>query len=369
MFKGKGVAALGRAHEKTLQSLVALEDELKARFHDMDEPITALALSVAAGEALLLVGPPGTAKSRLVRAFCQCVGLLDADMRTKTEAIPTAAKSNSKTVGNGAASDTPRPYFEYLLTQFTEPGELFGFYDLAKLQGDEPKLVRDDANMMQHARIVFLDEVFNASSAILNSLLAFMNERKFHDRGKTVPVKLEFLVGATNSVPTVAELRAFFDRFLLRAWVHSVSSEPARIRNLVTTGWRETHSPHDYGDKYVGLLDGLKAFRSSIDTMTQGGELEMDPDLKLIAKLTDDIKWARDIGVTEMSNRRLVGFSKVILVHALLRWVRNRKEGARNREGPKIEEVDLHILLRYGVDRLDEQLSGELARRKEIVSA
>ena len=65
-------------------------------------------------------------------------------------------------------------YFEYLLTPFTEPGELFGFFDIGKLfdaHGRSVGLERLHEGMMQHAEIIFLDEVFNASSAILNSLL------------------------------------------------------------------------------------------------------------------------------------------------------------------------------------------------------
>src|SRR5262245_5404864 len=237
MFNRGGIVALGREYKSTFQKLVELEKGLKSRFRRIDDAIEALVLAVAAGEALLLIGPPGTAKSRLIRAFCHSVGLLSDD-----DMAPPHGTTDTKPV---KAHDD---YFEYLLTQFTEPGELFGFYDLAALQGDPvtrraPELRRDDQGMMQHAKIVFLDEVFNASSAILNSLLAFMNERKFHDRGRTTPVALECLFGATNDVPTSPELRAFFDRFLLRAWVDVVPEDQAMIHDLLSAGWRETHAP------------------------------------------------------------------------------------------------------------------------------
>jgi MoxR-like ATPase len=349
MFKSEGVTALGTRHRETFRTLVALQRELNSRFYGIEEAVEALILSVAAGEALLLIGPPGTAKSRLVRAFCHCVGLLkDQDM-----VLPQVREDRAPA---RPSSDRQRDYFEYLLTQFTEPGELFGFYDLAALQSKTPKLVRDDTGMMQHARIVFLDEVFNASSAILNSLLAFMNERKFHDRGTTSPVALEYLVGATNDVPTTPELRAFFDRFLVRTWVDVVPPDHEQIRDLLTVAWRETHSPPLHQDKFVGLLDKLRAFRASIEEMTRTGALVLEVNPALAAVITDDVKFARSTDISKMSNRRLVGFSKVILVHALLRWARAEKAPS-----PRIEEIDLKVLLRFGVDRQGEELDRRFA--------
>ena len=145
---------------------------------------------------MLLIGPPGTVKSRLIRAFCELIGLMDE------------SDSNN------------RDYFEYLLTPFTEPGELFGYYDISK--ATKGTLERMDKGMIQHARVVYLDEVFNGSSAILNSILAFMNERIFHDRGERKPVALQCLFAATNRIPETPVLSAFFDRFLLRCKVENV---------------------------------------------------------------------------------------------------------------------------------------------------
>lgn len=330
MFKREGVVALYGEHKATLKSLVLLGDELKQRFYGIDDAIDAMILSVAAGEALLLIGPPGTAKSSLVRAFCRRIGLID---------------KNSAALGV-----KERPYFEYLLTQFTEPGELFGFYNLAALSKATPVLERLDAGMMQHARVVFLDEVFNASSAILNSLLAFMNERKFHDRGSVVPVRLEYLVGATNDIPTSPELRAFFDRFLLRAWVRSVAPEREEVRNLLNAAWQETHSPPTADLSFDNLLEQLKDFRSLIDRLTKAGKLVIDLEHAFAGHLADCISFVRSTSHSEMSNRRLVGFAKIILVQALLRAAR---EDSRE---PAIELNDVKVLLKFGVDRQSEEL-------------
>ena len=349
MFNGEGVAALGKAHVETFKKLVVLEKQLNSRFAGLEEAIAALVLSVAAGEALLLVGPPGTAKSRLIRAFCQCVGLL----RDEDLAPPRTDTANAQSRGRTGREPTGRNplYFEYLLTQFTEPGELFGFYDLAALQSSQPTMRRDDRGMMQHAKVVFLDEVFNASSAILNSLLAFMNERKFHDRGNAHPVNLEYLVGATNDVPTSTELRAFFDRFLMRAWVDSVPAETSHIGGLLQAGWKETHAVPAAAGDCSGLLDDLRRFRETLDTMTRSGKLLIDTDSKVMSLLADRVSVARESGVSAMSNRRLVGFAKVVLIHALLRNARSA-----TKTPPEIDPADIDVLLRFGVDRRDEDL-------------
>lgn len=106
MFDSQQIRKIGQAHEQPLRTMAKIEEELNERFVDFEMPIRALILFVISGEPLLLVGPPGTAKSRLIRAFSGMLGLLDE---------------------NHPERDHPG-YFEYLLTPFTEPGELFGFF-------------------------------------------------------------------------------------------------------------------------------------------------------------------------------------------------------------------------------------------------
>ena len=159
MFDTDQLAILYKYHRSTLDALVALEIRLNQRFYGMERAIECMALAALTGEAMVMIGPPGTAKSRLVRSFCNLVGVLADDALTISGGTETEEKDEK--------------YFEYLLTQFTEPSELFGYYDMGKLLGKEHIMSRADAGMMQKAEVVFLDEVFNASSAILNSLLTF----------------------------------------------------------------------------------------------------------------------------------------------------------------------------------------------------
>src|SRR5687767_4489804 len=108
-----------------------------------------VALSAVAGEHLLVIGPPGTAKSEAVRRTARALG---------------------------------GSYFEYLLGRFTEPSEIFGPVDLRKLR--EGTVETETTGMLPEAEVAFLDEIFLGSTAILNTLLGILNERVFR-RGHT----------------------------------------------------------------------------------------------------------------------------------------------------------------------------------------
>src|SRR5262249_38162923 len=123
--------------------------------------------------------------------------------------------------------------FHYLLTRFTEPSELFGPLDLEKFQ-DGTFHIRTEG-MLPEAQIAFLDEVFQGSSAILNSLLTLVNERVFHNGSYRQPVPLITLVGASNSLPDDPAVYAFADRFVLRLQVDRVPDE--RLDELIGQGW------------------------------------------------------------------------------------------------------------------------------------
>ena len=148
-------------------------------------------LAALAGEHLLMIGPPGTAKSALARRL------------------------------HRAWADAP--YFERLLTRFSTPEELFGPLSLQALEAD--RYERLTAGYLPQAGIAFLDEVFKANSAILNALLTLLNERVFDNGVQRIPVPLVAVVAASNEVPGDEALQAFFDRFLLRVPVQPLGDE------------------------------------------------------------------------------------------------------------------------------------------------
>jgi MoxR-like ATPase len=158
-----------------------LHSDLTTRFPERTAVIDGALASVLAGEHVLLLGPPGTAKSALARAIAVAFGGV---------------------------------YFERLLTKFSTPEELFGAISLKALEQD--RFARVVTGKLPEADFAFIDEIFKANSAILNSLLAVVNERIFHNDGQPVSCPLVTMFGASNELPEGKDLEALFDRFLLR---------------------------------------------------------------------------------------------------------------------------------------------------------
>jgi MoxR-like ATPase len=273
------------AHYRTLQDLQRVHRELDRRFAGLEDATLALILSAASGEPLLLVGPPGTAKSMLIKTFCELVGV-------------DREGSNSR-------------YFEYLLTPFTEPGELFGFYDPSRLTRDGTLERIHADSMMQSAHVVFLDEVFKGSSAILNALLSFMNERAFYDRGRRQSVPLQCLFAATNELPDSDELQAVWDRFTLRCRVDNVDADRGRIQDMLSKAWPLTYGPGSRAAAAPHLLEELHALRETI----RGATELFDPDADTLGVVTQLVELARTHGLSQVSNRRMVKFVYVMLIH------------------------------------------------------
>jgi len=177
---------------------LAIESELTKTFAEREREVRGLLVASLAREHVLLLGPAGTGKSALANTFC---GALD-----------------------GAR------FFQRLLTRFSTPEELFGPPSLAGLKQDRYKRVV--AGMLPEAHVAFVDEIYKANSAVLNSLLTALNERAFDDDGKRSAIPLETVVGASNELPEGPELAALHDRFMLRFWV-SYTKTPEAFRRLI----------------------------------------------------------------------------------------------------------------------------------------
>ena len=175
------------------QKIQTLLVQLNNGLVERESAIKSLLLTVLAGENPVLIGPPGTAKSLLARRIAE-----------------------------GLALDGEGGYFEYLLTKFSTPEEIFGPLSITELKADRFK--RNTAGYLPTAEIAFLDEIFKASSSILNSLLTILNERVYHNGAQSLKIPLQSLIGASNELPAEQEeLNALYDRFLVRIFVYYVS--------------------------------------------------------------------------------------------------------------------------------------------------
>jgi MoxR-like ATPase len=226
----------------TFAELQAEADELRNRLNRLrtslgrffvakQELIDLMVVASVAQEPLLLVGPPGTAKSDLVLKFKDALGLTDDD------------------------------YFEYMLTRFTEPSEIIGPIDINQLR--EGRYIRREQGKLPTARLAFLDEIFKSNSAILNILLTIINEKKFYQDGAPQPVRLRILLAATNEVPEQGELSALKDRFVLKAQSRSVQED--HFEELIDAGLQsDVHrnlNQKPWCEGHCTLDDVLKANR------------------------------------------------------------------------------------------------------------
>ena len=164
-------------------------------------------LTALAGESMFMLGAPGCAKSMITRRI--------------KEAFLADDKEGVK-------------YFETLLNQFTTPEEVFGNISLRALNGEDEngnktkkeEYKRLTEGMLPEADIAFLDEIWKAGPAILNTLLTIVNERKFHNGNKVMDVPLKALFAASNELPAKGKgLEALYDRFIIRFPVDFIKNE------------------------------------------------------------------------------------------------------------------------------------------------
>lgn len=214
------------ARTKLKQKIEKLRDAMLDGLVDREEPVRLLLAAMLAGEHMLLVGPPGTAKSEVARRL------------------------------HGAVGGT---YFERLLTRFSVPEELFGPLSLRELEND--RYLRCTEGYLPTATVAFVDEVFKANSAILNSLLTILNERLFDNGPTRTRVPLVCLVGASNELPEGDELAALYDRFLVRYQVGPVA--PARFAEMALAADTEWTAPDADArlteDDLIAIRDGARA--------------------------------------------------------------------------------------------------------------
>lgn len=257
-----------------------IEEELNERFIERQEVARGLLVGLLSRQHVLLLGPPGTAKSEMAENLCARIG---------------------------------GKYFRWLLASTSTPEELFGPISLKALEQDSYR--RITAGKLPEASIAFVDEIFKCNSAVLNSMLSILNERLFFNDGQPTPVPLEMVVGASNELPEDREeLAALWDRFLLRFVVGYIREPKLFEKMLLASG--------DSFDFTSVTMEELKAAQSAVKSVDASGVTSW------IISLREEI---RKLGIS-VSDRRWKQCLDLLRANA---WLEGRA---------RVESEDLEIL-------------------------
>lgn len=290
---------------------------LKSYFVNKSDLIDLMITCMLGQEPILLVGKPGTAKSDLVVKFCQAMGVSGDD------------------------------YFEYMLTKFTEPSEIVGPIDIQELKNG--RYLRKIGGKLPIARVAFLDEIFKSNSAILNTLLTVINERKFYQDGRPEPINMIMLFAATNEIPEFSELGALRDRFAIKVKSDSVSEQ--NFDELIVKGLQNENYKSYNQKPWASICDIIEfeKLKFYIDTIMQKNLEACDPSnykdpyfseelytlfKRIIRTLSKEHK-------LEISDRKIIKLYKIIRIRAMLF------------HGGSVKKEDLQ-LLRYVPDRIQD---------------
>jgi len=175
---------------KVKEKIKKLLEQLNTGIYEKEEVMSLALLSSIAGESIFLLGPPGVAKSLIARR------------------LKYAYKDAT--------------VFEYLMSRFSTPDEIFGPVSISELKKD--KYVRIVKNYLPAAQVVFLDEIWKAGPSIQNALLTILNEKKYRNGENEIDVPMKALISASNELPEKDQgLEALWDRFLVRLVVDGIS--------------------------------------------------------------------------------------------------------------------------------------------------
>lgn len=234
------------------QRIQLLLSEMNRGVYEKEAEIGLSLLAALAGESILLLGPPGVAKSMVAR-------------RLKEAFVGARA-------------------FEYLMSRFSTPDEIFGPVSISRLK-ESDKYERAIEGYLPTADVVFLDEIWKAGPAIQNTLLTVINEKLFRNGDRELRLPLKLLVAASNELPTQGEgLEALWDRFLIRIVSTCIQQEEAFYKMLLddcderntvdpqsvhASEWQISNEEYDEWQKEISKITVPSEVLSCITTIRQ----------------------------------------------------------------------------------------------------
>ncbi len=388
----------------------AVNNDILERTREVDTAMIAL----VAGVHHFQIGPPGTAKSLLVRSISKRIGGLDYNMIDKMVNREVIVDTDASTgrdfrIEREVEIEYERlakGYFQWLLTRYTTPEEIFGPPSLTALE--HGRYERSTGNKLPEARIAFLDEIFKANSSILNALLTIMNERLFFNGANELYVPLSSLFAASNEMPQGDELGALWDRLHFRHEIKQMQDSGNFINMLAASRnpnpepiitWNEIAVAQEQATTVSLPNDIFEAMKTLRDNLRKEGieptERRWVESLKIVRAAAwlngrgtadiDDLRSLRHVMWTRLEDQRIVERAVLELAnpidreaHDLLERVEGLENDLRkaisdsdNSKAVAKQAVEIHGKLHKAKARMDELKTRceENGRKSEVLDS
>ncbi|MFC3023137.1 ATPase RavA domain-containing protein [Vibrio zhugei] len=313
-----------------------LAASLSEGVYERESTIKLCLLAALSGESVFLLGPPGIAKSLIAKRLIQAFD-----------------KSS---------------YFEYLMTRFSTPEEVFGPLSIQELK-DNGRYVRLTEGYLPNAQVVFLDEIWKAGPAILNTLLTVVNEKTFKNGSDVQKVPMRLLISASNELPDQdSGLDALYDRMLVRVFVNRIQDKQ-NFKAMLTVGTnQEAHVEpalkitHDEYHQWQAQLQQLTLSDALFDKLYRLKTLLESETGQTADLYVSDRRWKKSVKLLKASaffngRQEINPLDLLLLEHCL--W-----------SSPESRDVVQNVMQRFAVEEAFEQrhVSQQLTLAQEIMT-